>query len=446
VSGEPVHGSGGDGAPALASGAVDDRLGRLEQRLQALECQLVLAPEAGGADGETDLVHGLVAGEAQAVRLEGGRQQVRARLADSARLMQTLLAESEARGQPGAPPSASLALGSPDELQHWPAACRAAVACVALGPDITAEMMKHLQEHEVEELAARIASLPAVPPVTMAWALNDFQRRLAAGEWVIPGGVAFARSALERALGPGRAREVLDRVNPSARPGIYMLRNVAADQVAPFLAQEHPQTIALMLSQLEPGQAAGILAQIPERLQADVAYRIATMENITPVVVRQIEESLEASLRDILGGNQDVGGPRVVAGILNLTGSSVEKTVLDQMDGQDPEVAESVRNLMFVFEDIAGLSQSELQTLLREVDAEDLAKALKAASADLKSRLLAQLPEDGRVALATRMEGLGPMRLSDVEEAQLRIVQQVRRLEEQGRVTIVRGGPDRVYV
>jgi len=221
---------------------------------------------------------------------------------------------------------------------------------------------------------------------------------------------------------------------------------VAADQIAPFISHEHPQTVALILSQLDAAQASGILGNLPERMQSDVAYRIATMENITPNVIKQIEESLESSLRDMLGGNQDVGGPKVVADILNLTGSSVEKNVLDQMDGQDPEVAEAVRNLMFVFADISKLTDREIQTLMREVDQKDLVVALKGAADEMKDKVLGNMSERVRTFITEEMEFLGPMRLSEVEEVQLRIVQQVRQLEEQGQITIVRGDSDDQFV
>ena len=225
-----------------------------------------------------------------------------------------------------------------------------------------------------------------------------------------------------------------------------MLKNVASDQIAPFISSEHPQTIALILSQLDGAQASGILSQLPERLQSDVAYRIATMDNITPSVIKQIETSLETQLRDILGGNQDVGGPQVVADMLNLTGSTVEKNVLDQMDAQDPEVAESVRNLMFVFADVAKLTERELQALMREVDQKDIIIALKNADDELKEKVLGSVSERVRTFIQEEMDFLGPMRLSEVEEVQLRIVQMVRQLEEQGQITIIRGDSDDQFV
>ena len=275
---------------------------------------------------------------------------------------------------------------------------------------------------------------------------GGLRRLVWGGAGVTRGGLDSPRQALERAVGPRRAQEILDRVMHTVSSGFFMLKNVAPDQIAPFISQEHPQTIALILSQLESTQAAGIITHLPERLQADVAYRIATMENITPTVLKQIEESLSASLRDILGGNKDVGGPKVVADMLNLTGSTIEKSVLDQMDAQDPEVAEAVRNLMFTFTDIVKLSDREIQSLLREVDQKDLVVALKGAEDELKTKILNNMSERVRTFINEEMEFQGPMRLSEVEEVQLRIVQQVRQLEEQGQITVVRGDSEDTFV
>ena len=317
---------------------------------------------------------------------------------------------------------------------------------ITLGQETAGEVMKHLTDYEIEEITQAVAALKNVAPKMQDRVLEEFEQHLLAGEWMSQGGMDFARGALERAVGPRKAQEILDRVSSTVSSGFYMLRNVAPAQVAPFISHEHPQTIALVLSQLDPVQASGILAQLPERMQADVAYRIATMENITPAVLKEIETALEASLRDILGGNQDVGGPKVIADILNLTGSSVEKGILDKMDAQDPEVAESIRNLMFVFSDLARLTDRELQVLLREVDQKDLVIALKTADEELKEKILGNMSERVRTFIQEEMEFLGPMRRSEVEEIQLRIVHQVRQLEEQGQVTIVRGETDDTFV
>jgi flagellar motor switch protein FliG len=321
-----------------------------------------------------------------------------------------------------------------------------AVVMVALGEEVSGEVMKHLSDYEIEEITQAIAGLKNVSVEVMDRIIEEFEALLMAGEWISQGGVDFARAALERAVGPRKAQEILDRITSQISAGFYMLRNVPPDQIAPFISHEHPQSIALILSQLEADQASGILAQLPELLQSDVAYRIATMENITPNVLKEIEESLEESLRDMLGGNQDVGGPKVVADILNLTGSTVEKNVLDNMDAQDPEVSESVRNLMFVFDDIAKLTDRELQALMREVDQADLVIALKSASDEMKEKILGNLSERVRTFITEEMEFAGPMRLSEVEEVQLRIVQQVRQLEEQGQVSIVKGDSNDQFV
>ena len=332
------------------------------------------------------------------------------------------------------------------EEDEIPTLRKVAILFLALGEESSGEVLKHMSNFEVEEITQEIAALKNIPTDVMTGVLEDFEQHLLAGEWVSQGGIDFARSALERALGPRKAQEILDRVATRVSSGFYMLKNVSPDQIAPFISHEHPQTIALILSQLESIQAAGILAQLPERLQAGVAYRIATMENITPNVIKQIEESLEQSLRDMLGGDQDVGGPKVVADMLNLTGSSVEKNVLEQMDGQDPEVAEAVRNLMFVFEDIVKLTDREIQSLMRDVEQKDLVIALKAASEEMKEKVLGNMSERVRTFITEEMEFLGPMRLSEVEEVQLRIVQQVRQLEEQGQVSIIRGDAEDEFV
>ena len=317
---------------------------------------------------------------------------------------------------------------------------------LALGEETSGEVMKYLTDREVEEITEALATLKNVSADVMDQVLEEFEAGLMAGNWVSQGGVDFARQALERAVGPRKAQEILDRISSTVTSGFYILRNVPADQIAPFISHEHPQSIALILSQLDADQASGILAQLPERLQPDVAYRIATMENIAPNVLKEMEMSLEETLKDMLGGNQDAGGPKVVADMLNLTGSSVEKNVLDNMENMDPNTAESVRNLMFVFEDILKLSDREIQILLREVDQKDLVIALKSSSEELKEKVLGNMSDRVRQFVTEEMDFTGPMRLSEVEEVQLRIVQMVRQLEEQGQITILSGDADDQFV
>jgi len=316
-----------------------------------------------------------------------------------------------------------------------------------LGPEVGSAVLKHLdREGEAEYVAGAVAEEPQVLHSTAVHVLEVVRQRMVSGDYLEDGGPGFALELLEKAFGSHRAPRLLRSGTGESADGFSALKGVAPEQIAPFISHEHPQTIALTLSQLAPAQAAGILAQLPQRMQADVAYRVATMENITPAVLKEIDEALDASLRDILGGNQDVGGPKVVADLLNMTGSSVEKNVRDQMDAQDPEVAEAVRNLMFMFVDIAKLTDRELQALLREVDQKDMVIALKACNDELKSKMLGNMSERVRTFISEEMEKLGPMRLTEVEEVQLRIVQQVRQLEEQGKVTIIRGDSEDTFV
>ncbi|MEE2657736.1 MAG: flagellar motor switch protein FliG [Candidatus Latescibacterota bacterium] len=323
---------------------------------------------------------------------------------------------------------------------------KVAVLMIALGQDGAADIMKFLADYEIEEITRTIAELKYLPVELQDGVLGEFEQHLLAGEYMSQGGVDFARGALESAVGPHRAQEILDRVMSTVSSGFHLLKNVPPEQIAPFISHEHPQTIALILSQLDSAQAAGILSQLPEVMQSEVSYRIATMENITPNVLRQIKESLEENLRDILGGNQDVGGPKVVADMLNLTVGSVEKNVLHRLDAQDPEVAEFVRNQMFIFEDIQRLTDREIQTVLREVEQKDIVISLKAASQEVKDKFLANMSDRIRRFVEEELDFLSPMRLSEVVEVQLKIVQKIRQLEDQGQIQIVRGPADDTIV
>jgi flagellar motor switch protein FliG len=320
------------------------------------------------------------------------------------------------------------------------ASTKVAILMIALGQDATAEVMKYLSELEVEGIAESIAGLEVVTTEQEDEVLEEFEQLLVAGKYVSQGGMDFARGALEKALGPRQAQALLDRVTSTTSSGFYMLRNVDPNQIIPYIAKEHPQTISLILTQLDPGQAAGVMNGLPEELQADVSFRIAGMENISPQVLRELEDALAQDLQAILTGQiTEIGGPKAVAEILNRTGRSTEKAVLERLDAQDPELAEQVRNQMFVFDDIAKLTDREIQMILREVDTKDLSVALKGGNDELKDRIFTNVSERVGTMIKEEMDFSGPIRMSDVEEVQLRVVQVVRQLEEAGQVTIVRG-------
>jgi flagellar motor switch protein FliG len=324
---------------------------------------------------------------------------------------------------------------------------KVAILMIALGQETAAQILKYLNDYEIEEITQAIAELKTVTTEQEDEVLQEFEQLLAAGHAISRGGIEFARGALEKAFGSKRTQSLLDRVNSTTSNGFYMLRNIAPNQIAPFISKEHPQTIALILSQLEPGQAAGVIAMLPEKLQSDVTYRIATLDNISPQVLKQIEESLAEELHTVLNGQvAEIGGPKRVAEILNMTGRSTERAILERLDGQDPEIAENIRNMMFTFDDIVRLTDREIQLVLREVDTKDLAVALKGSGPDIQERVFDNVSERVREMIKEEMEFMGPVRLSDVEEVQLRIVQTVRQLEEAGQVTVIRGEAQDVYV
>ena len=327
-----------------------------------------------------------------------------------------------------------------EDTDEVSAGTKVAILMISLGQETTAEVMKYLSDMEIEGIAQNIAELEIVTTEQEDAVLEEFEQMLVAGKYVSQGGLDFARGALEKAMGPRKAQELLDRVTSRTSSGFYMLRNVDPNQLIPYVAKEHPQTIALILSQLDSNQAAGVINGLGEELQADVAYRIATMESISPQVLRELEDSLAQDLQSIMTGQvTEIGGPKAVAEILNSTGRSTEKAVLERLDALDPELAENVRNQMFVFDDIANLTDREIQLILREVDSKDLSTALKGAGDEMKDRIFKNVSERVGTMMKEEMEFSGPVRMSDVEEVQLRIVQTVRQLEEAGQVTIVRG-------
>ena len=333
---------------------------------------------------------------------------------------------------------------APEELN---ARARVAILMIALGQETTAEVMKYMNDYEIEGIAQAISELEVVTTEQEDKVLEEFEQLLIAGKYVSQGGMDFARGALERAIGPRRASQLLDRVNSTTTSGFYMLKNVDPNQIIPFIRKEHPQTIALILSQLDSNQAAGVLNGLRDDQQADVAFRIAGMNNISPQVLRDLEASLAGELETILSGQvTSIGGPKAVAEILNRTGRSTEKAVLERLDAQDPELAEGVRNQMFTFDDIGNLTDREIQLILREVDSADLAIALRGSSIEMQNRIFANVSDRVGQTMREEMGFAGPLRLSDVEEVQIRIVQTVRGLEEAGQIVIVRGDAQDQFV
>ena len=319
---------------------------------------------------------------------------------------------------------------------------KAAIVLVALGRETSSQVMRNLPDVEIERLTTEIARLKHVDPETEMAVLKEYYSMLQASEFISEGGIDFAKEVLESSLGKSRAGDILKKIQDSLNPGGFdLMKDIDPIHLLEFIRNEHPQTIALILSQLNPGQAAQILGQLPEDIQTDVAMRIATMEKISPEVIREIESVLDVHLKEVISGNLAAsGGVKAVALILNLVDRATEKSILGNLEMENPELTANIKNLMFVFEDLLVLDDRGIQLILKEVDTKELAIALKAASEELKNKIFKNVSDRVATMIKEEMDYAGPMRLSVVEESQQRIVEIVRRLEEEQQIVIVRGG------
>lgn len=325
---------------------------------------------------------------------------------------------------------------------------KAAILLLALGPEVAAEIFKHLREDEIEQLTFEIAKLDKVDAETRDKVLQEFQEAIMAQDFITQGGIDYAREILERALGTQKAIEIITKLTSSLqmRPFDFIRRTDPA-HLLNFIQGEHPQTIALILSYMEPQKAAQLLSQLPPEIQPDVAKRIATMDRTSPEILREVERVLEKKLSALSVEDFTMaGGIETIVNILNFTDRSTEKSILERLEEDDPELAEEIKNKMFVFEDIVLLDDRAVQKVLREVDTSVLAKALKAVDEEVKEKIFKNMSKRAAQLLKEEMEFMGPIRLRDVEEAQQQIVNIIRRLEEAGEIIIARGGEDEIVV
>jgi flagellar motor switch protein FliG len=324
---------------------------------------------------------------------------------------------------------------------------KCAVLCMVLGTEQSAKVMQKLSPTEVEVLTREIAQLPRVRGPRVDEVLEEYREVARAVQSVAQGGADYARQVLEQAIGPSRAKGILDRIQDQiTETGLKRLKKAQPDVLLSVLRGEHPQTLALILAHLEVKQAAGVIEVMEPDLAGDVLYRVARMEKVSPEMLALVEAGL-GSKAD-LSLNQEMtlsGGPSAVANVLNLTTPSLEKALMEALGTRDPELANQIKGLMFVFEDLKLLDGRSMQRVLRDVDGKELALALKAASDELKQHILKNMSERAASALQEEIEFLGPVKVKDVEAAHLRIIQSVRILEESGEIQISgRGGNDDV--
>ncbi|AQX54046.1 flagellar motor switch protein FliG [Priestia flexa] len=325
---------------------------------------------------------------------------------------------------------------------------KAAILLISLGPDASASVYKHLSEDEIEQLTFEISSMRKVEPAVKEAVLKEFEQMTIAQNYIEKGGITYAKEVLEKALGPEQAIMVINRLTSSlqVRPFDFA-RKAEPMQLLNFIQHEHPQTIALILSYLEPAQAGQILSSLPQERQGDIARRIATMDSTSPEVISEVEQILERKLSTTV--TQDythTGGIETVVEVLNGVDRATEKIIIDTLEIQDPELAEEIKQRMFVFEDIVTLDNRSIQRVVREVENEDLLLSLKVASEEVKDIIFRNMSKRMVDTFTEEMEYMGPVRLKDVEEAQSRIVAVIRRLEDMGEVVIARGGGDDIIV
>lgn len=325
---------------------------------------------------------------------------------------------------------------------------KAAVLLIVLGPERSSQIFKHLKDDEIEQLTLEIANTKSIPADIKDAVIDEFYEVCLAQQYISEGGIAYAKELLDKALGEDKARDVISRLTASlqVRP-FEFVRKTDASQLLNFIQDEHPQTIALILSYLPPSQAAGVVSALAPEKQADVARRIAIMDRTSPDVIKEVEKVLERKLASLV--NQDytvVGGVDSIVSILNTVDRSTEKHIMETLEIEDPELADEIRRKMFVFEDILILDNRSIQTVLREVDNNELAIALKNANEDVQRAIFDNLSSRLATMIKEDMEFMGPVRLKDVEDAQQKIVNIIRKLEDSGEIVISRGGGDEIVV
>ncbi len=340
--------------------------------------------------------------------------------------------------------SAALMLGDlePAPRLKMPGIKKAAVLLVALGESNASKVVSELSMGEQEMLSLEIAKAKRVPSDICRAVMGEAVENVLAEEFTAEGGVDYARVLLEKSLGPERANEIIGRLAATIeRRPFEFLRRTPPEQIVVFLGNESPQTVAVVIANLHAGLAAAVLCELPPELQADVAKRVATMNECRPEVIEQVEAVMRQKLSSVIAQEfAAAGGVKPLAEILNNADRTTERNVLDKLAEDNAELAEEIRMLLFTFEDVAGLDDRSIQMVLKEVDQKDLAIALRGVSDEVQERMFSNMSERGAELMRDEISFQPPQRRRVVEEAQGRIVAAVRRLEEAGSLTIARGG------
>ncbi len=325
---------------------------------------------------------------------------------------------------------------------------KAAILLLALDQEAAAMMLRTMPPKAVEEVTRELASLESVPQKTRDSVLKEFYGLAVANTWAREGGLDYARSLLLKSLPAGEADRILQQIRTQVRKTPFaFLQKAESQNLLTFIQDEHPQTIALIVSHLAHHKASEILGGLPTPKQIEVVKRVANMEQTNPEVISEVEKGLEARLANMLSQSfAKIGGVETVAEMLNLVDRTTEKSIMEGLEAEDPDLVEEIRRLMFVFEDILLVNDKGIQGVLKEVDNDELALALKTASDELKEKIFRNMSERAATLIKEDMDFMGPVRVSDVEAAQQRIVDIVRRLEDAGEILISGRGDKEMIV
>lgn len=321
---------------------------------------------------------------------------------------------------------------------------KAAVMLTILGQDLAAEVVRHFEEEQIEALSVEIARLDKVTPEQREQIILEFHDMAMAQDYIAEGGLEQARKVLETAFGSDKADAMVKRIIAAMQVVPFeFLKKADPAQLLSYIQDEHPQTIALILAYMPMNQAAMVLTKLPTELRGEVAERIAMMEQTPPEVIRRVEQVLEKKVSSLLSTEMTkAGGPKALVDLLNRVDRGTERFIMDTLSENNPELADQVKNMMFVFEDIVGLDDRAIQQILKEVDVKDLATALKGVGPEVAKKIYGNMSERAVGMLKEDMEFMGPVKMRVVEESQGKIVAVIRRLEESGEISIGRGEED----
>ncbi len=325
---------------------------------------------------------------------------------------------------------------------------KAAVLLMSMDVDVSAKVFKELEMKEVEQIAVEITNLRDLPPTVVEDVIEEFYQLMTASSYLVEGGLEYAQVLLEKSYGLDRAREIIEKIRVlTTVRGFNILKKSDPQQVASFLSKEHPQTIALILSHLPPDQSAEILAEFKEDTRAEAIMRIATIGKVSPQLVSEIEHVVDQIAESSLSQNlAQAGGSQLVANILNKSNNAVAKAMLESIEDKKPEMALEIKRLMFLFEDIVLIDDKGIQRILKDVDKKDLALALKVSDDKIRAKIFKNMSERAAAVVKEELEYMGPVKLKEVEGAQMRIVDLVKLLEENDEIAIGGRGKEDIFV